>query len=336
MDPILLIPAYKPDHHLENTVKAMKNGGFACIVVVDDGGGEQYRPIFERVAQYEGVTVVTHAVNLGKGRAIKTGFNFVLDRYPQCPGVITCDGDGQHPVDAAVRVAKAMGKNPDHLVLGVRRFLEGKKVPVTNLLGNMITRGVFLLLSGLWFSDTQCGLRGYPVSVMKAFMESKGERYEFENTTLLDVRKRRIQVTEVPMEAIYLGDEQVSHFNKLYDSARIYKNLLPFAGLPLLAALVSILLYNLLLPAALPVTVTGAIAAGAGGLLMALGIPGIPKALLGLVAGTAVTTALVFLLDGMGLSYSSFWVAMVPAGLFSYYLWLWLKYDARPTIQHLT
>ena len=78
---VILIPAYKPDEGmlaLLNALIAQKR--YAGIVVIDDGSGLDYRPIFEAAEQMEGVVVVRHAVNQGKGRALKTGFNASIHR----------------------------------------------------------------------------------------------------------------------------------------------------------------------------------------------------------------------------------------------------------------
>ena len=53
---------------------------FGKIIVVDDGSGEEYRDIFKEIRDM-GIVVLTHALNYGKGRALKTAFNYVLNNY---------------------------------------------------------------------------------------------------------------------------------------------------------------------------------------------------------------------------------------------------------------
>ena len=66
---VVLIPSYKPDEKLLTLLNALSaQDKYAGLLVVDDGGGETYRPIFERTKEIPGVTVVSHAVNQGKGR----------------------------------------------------------------------------------------------------------------------------------------------------------------------------------------------------------------------------------------------------------------------------
>ena len=163
--------------------------------------------------------MIYHAVNLGKGRALKTGFNHALNKYRDLLGVVACDADGQHPAETVKKAAGAMREHPDKLILGTRRFFKGKNVPISNLMGNMITIFIFKILTGLSFLDTQCGLRAFPKSVMQKLIKTPGERFEYENIMLLDLRTQRISYCEIPMDAIYFEEEKhTSHFNKLKDS----------------------------------------------------------------------------------------------------------------------
>lgn len=244
--PIILIPSYNPDGTLPETIGLLREKGFERFVIVNDGSRAECAPIFEQVADLPGVHLLTHAVNMGKGRAMKTGFNYILWRFPGS-GCIVCDADGQHPADSVADVAQAMEAYPQAMVLGVRRFRENKDMPKANLMGNQITRFVFFLLCGMRYADTQCGLRGYPASVMAKIMNSAGERFEFENTMLLDVRRLAIPVAQVGMPAVYQEEgKYTSHFNKVKDSIRIYKLLLGRALLPLFAALVAFALFLVL------------------------------------------------------------------------------------------
>ncbi len=244
MKPIILIPAYNPDESTLKTLEELRGAGFERFVVVNDGSRkEESKPIFETLAAAEDVDLLIHSVNQGKGRGMKTGFNYILNQYPETD-VIVCDADGQHPLEAILAVGEAMKAHPESLVLGVRNFKEGKNVPLANYMGNMITCFVFRMVTGIDFADTQCGLRGYTPAAMRLLLTTSGERFEFENTMLLAVRTRRIPVVQVPMEAIYEPQENyTTHFNKVRDSARIYVSIFSFAILPLLGFLLNLILW---------------------------------------------------------------------------------------------
>jgi glycosyltransferase involved in cell wall biosynthesis len=52
--------------------------GFGAILVVNDGSDEKFLGLFEKLALFPRVHVLRQAVNLGKGRALKTGINYFL------------------------------------------------------------------------------------------------------------------------------------------------------------------------------------------------------------------------------------------------------------------
>src|SRR5437773_63888 len=92
-----LIPALNPDKDLIALVHELHEIGFGPLILVDDGSDDSCSSgVFEVLSSMPGVDVLRHAVNLGKGRALKTGFNHFLVNYPHCKGVVTVDADGQH------------------------------------------------------------------------------------------------------------------------------------------------------------------------------------------------------------------------------------------------
>lgn len=336
MKPIILIPAYNPDGKLMPFVEALRAAGYERLVIVNDGSKPECAAIFDALADLPGVYVLHHAINLGKGRALKTAFNFVLQRLPQYPGVITCDADGQHPVAAVNTVAEGMARHPDCYVLGVRQFFKASNVPGPNLAGNTITRLVFFLLTGMRYGDTQCGLRGYPRAAMQQFVTSYGERFEFENQTLLDVRSKSIPVAQAPMDAVYLGKNETSHFNRRLDPFRIYGTLLRFALPAIVCAIGSFLLFLLALDWAPqgPSTAYCAAAQLVTSLLLSLSLPK-PRAwkpwlmcavLTALGTGFYALFHLVCHLPPVG----AWWLMAVPMAPLSYSLYLHLRFGRRP------
>ena len=153
-DCCVLIPSLEPDEKLPNYVRALAAGGFGLILVVDDGSGEQYQPIFNEIASWERCTVLHHPVNRGKGAALKTGFEYILGSTDY-QGVITADSDGQHTVPDTQNLASLLTADKDELLLGSRDFSRrSKAVPPKSRAGNRITSCIFALLYGHWLPDT--------------------------------------------------------------------------------------------------------------------------------------------------------------------------------------
>ncbi len=229
----VLIPARNPAEDLCPFVTELFSAGFAVVVVVDDGSSLSCRGVFDSLAG-AGAHVLRHAVNLGKGRALKTGFNFVLDCFPQLLGAVTADADGQHRVEDVVRVADALEASPRRTVLGCRQFVG--TVPVRSRFGNTVTRWVFRFVTGKKVSDTQTGLRGFPMGLLSDLMGLPGERYEYEMTVLGHLCRNGNTLVEVPIATVYLDGNQSSHFDPIRDSMRIYFVLLRFYASSLVAA----------------------------------------------------------------------------------------------------
>ena len=232
----VLIPSYQPGEALETLVEALLDRGFETIVVVNDGSGPEFDPIFQRVARSGRVHLLAHGVNLGKGAALKTGLNYALVKCPGCRGVVTGDGDGQHHPDDIVQVADAIPADGNALILGVRSF--GGRVPLRSRLGNNLTRGLMRVMVGQNLADTQTGLRGIPARLIPHLLHVPSSGYEFELDMLLACKHQGFPVIQIPIRTIYLGNNESSHFHPILDSMRIYFLLLRFGALSLCTAAV--------------------------------------------------------------------------------------------------
>ncbi len=216
---VVLIPAYKPDERLIDLTRELIVDNGLDVLLVDDGGQEAFAHIFEACREL-GAEVAVHAVNMGKGRALKTGINAAMLKWPDMAGIVTADADGQHTPKDILRLIDALHEHPDKLVLGSRAFTGN--VPLKSLWGNRITRWVYALASGVKVGDTQTGLRALPASSLPAMARIDGERYEYEMNVLLKLRDMGLGVFEVPIETIYINDNAGSHFNPVRDAIKIY------------------------------------------------------------------------------------------------------------------
>ena len=218
----ILIPTLNPNDELVSYVEKLQKKGFKEILVVNDGSKEKCREIFERL-QDMGCQVINHALNLGKGRALKNGFNFFLN-LPDCDsyiGVITVDSDGQHSVEDVANMALALEEHQDSLIMGCRDF-NLDCVPRKSSFGNKMTRSVFRLLYGVRYQDTQTGLRGFPTELIPKFIQLYGERFEYETNMLIETALKKIPVYEVIIKTIYIDNNSETHFRPIQDSLAIY------------------------------------------------------------------------------------------------------------------
>ena len=238
-----LIPAYNPTERLVGIVRGLAESGFASIVVVNDGSDAGCDPVFAEVATIGGVTLLRHAVNLGKGAALKTGLNHAFCRFRDHTGVVTVDADGQHLAEDARKVALSLRKNPDALVIGARGF--DTEVPFRSRIGNGLTRHLFRCLIGQKLTDTQSGLRGIPMGFVPSLLKIPSSGYEFELDMLLACKYTGRRIVEEPIRTVYLEGNIASHFNPLIDSMKIYFVLFRFTLASLLSAILDSALFLL-------------------------------------------------------------------------------------------
>lgn len=245
---VIIIPAYNPDQKFVNFVMDLSYAGYSNILVVNDGSREDTKHFFDEVERKYRCKVLTHAVNLGQGRAYKTAFNFYLSetkkggRYEDAIGLIQCDCDGQHHIDDINKCVRLLRENPDTFVLGVRDFSD-KTIPFRSRFGNNLTSLVFKVFCGLNLKDTQTGLKGIPQSIIPVLMETQGERFEYASSVLLEVKKQGMKIIQFPIQTIYLNGNETSHFNPLLDSIRIYSLILRYLMSSLSGFVLDILLY---------------------------------------------------------------------------------------------
>lgn len=245
MNTIVIVPSLNPDGKMVNTVKSILAEGFTDVVVVNDGSGPEYLSFFEEVSKLPGVTVLTHEVNKGKGRAMKTAFAYILDNRKDVAGVVTVDADGQHLPKDIRACAEAMEADGNRVILGVRDF-SLPHVPKKSRIGNNITKGVFRFACGIKISDTQTGLRAIPFKHLPAMCGVAGDRYEYETNQLLVMKRQGIEFSEVVIDTVYIDDNASSHFHPFRDSFRIYMIILKFIGSSIASFLLDFLLFTVI------------------------------------------------------------------------------------------
>ncbi len=221
----IILPSYKPDDKLVSAVDGLIKAGFDDIIVVDDGSGAEFNSYFDLVRNMEGVTVLVHPENRGKGAALKTAFSwYMFNRSGK--GVITVDGDGQHRTEDIIACGEQLLKTGE-IVLGVRDF-SAPDVPPRSRFGNKVSSMVFRIFVGMKITDTQTGLRAIPARHLEFMCSIKGDRYEYETNMLLYMKRQDLKFSEVKITTVYIDENETSHFRPVRDSVRIYSLIFKF------------------------------------------------------------------------------------------------------------
>ena len=216
---IALIPAYMPGWQLLDLLREVKAAGLFALLV-DDGSGPDFAPVFAEAAK--DAVLLTHPENRGKGRALKTGYTYIRERFPDGAAVVTLDADGQHRMEDALKLLAEAETHPEALILGSRMF---SAMPRRSRFGNTVTRFVYRLCTGVSVRDTQTGLRAFDAALLPRMLEIEGERYEYEMNVLLEFARAKIPILETDIETIYFDKNAGSHFKVFKDSYLVYREI---------------------------------------------------------------------------------------------------------------
>ncbi len=253
LDTVVLIPSLHPNHLLTEYVNNLTETGFTSIVIVDDGSGSdrKYQDIFEDINSRDNCVVIGYPENHGKGYALRHGMDYIQQHYPNAPGVVTADSDGQHTAPDVMKLALRLQEKQDSLLIGSRDFSrKNKNIPFKSRAGNRLTSFFYMLLYGQWLPDTQTGLRAFPIGLIPFMMSIPGDRFEYEMNMLIYCSGEKVPFDIVPIDTIYIEDNKSSHFRAFHDSVRIYKqlfgNFFKYTSSSILSAVFDWVLFNLL------------------------------------------------------------------------------------------
>jgi len=241
----VLIPALNPAEAMLDVVNALCGSAkVGRIILVDDGSSDAHQSVFQSAAAHPKVTLLHHAVNLGKGAALRTGMNDFLCRSEAGAVLVTADADGQHLPEDIIAVGEKAEASPADLVLGSRAF--SRDVPLRSRFGNDLTRRVFRILIGPKVTDTQTGLRAIPRALMPKLLRARASGYEFELQMLIMAAQAKINITAVPIQTVYIDGNKSSHFNPLKDSMRIYFVFIRFLSTSLVASVMDFIIFAII------------------------------------------------------------------------------------------
>ncbi len=213
--PCVVIPAYNEAATVEAVVKEVLTSHSLPVIVVDDGSIDATAEMAERA----GAEVLRHADNRGKGVALRTAIQHIVERGYN--PALFMDADGQHSPSDLGRFLERWERTKADLIIGTRM---GNPVgmPMLRLLANTSSSVIVSALAGKWISDSQSGYRLLSRRLLEHILNQGGEEgFEFESEMIVDAVRDGFSYTEVPITCIY-GSER-SHYDALGDSAKFLK-----------------------------------------------------------------------------------------------------------------
>jgi glycosyltransferase involved in cell wall biosynthesis len=205
----ICIPSYKAASTLDRFLSdLLKKIPAEKIIVIDDASKDST----DQVCWKHNVTCLAHAVNQGKGAALRTGFNHLI-KQGNASWALTMDADGQHAIADIDRFLNYINQNPaTALCVGYREMHIGK-MPFLRILSNRITSGIMSIYCHQQIRDSQCGYRIYSLPFISS-ITIEYNRFEMESEVLLKAAAEKLSIGFVPIQTVYLdGTSHISHFN---------------------------------------------------------------------------------------------------------------------------
>lgn len=211
---LIVIPAFNAaDTIVELIHRIQKIMPKAGILVVDDGSSDGSGEL----AQVAGADVLTHAVNRGKGEALKTAFAEAIRR--DVDAVIQLDADLQHDPSFLPELARQFEMTKKDIIIGTRDFNVGG-MPWDRHLTNWLTSYAITKMGGVRVEDSQSGYRLLSRKAIQT-VNAPSSNYDYESEYLILAGREGLTIGGVPISTIYEG--QKSSIKKWTDTKRFLR-----------------------------------------------------------------------------------------------------------------
>ncbi|HEX8171568.1 MAG TPA: glycosyltransferase family 2 protein [Thermoanaerobaculia bacterium] len=207
-----LIPALNAARTIAPVI-AQARAQLEPVVVIDDGS----RDGTGDVARDCGAIVLTHAVNRGKGAALKTGFAWALEQA--FDGVITLDADGQHLAREIPKFLRERETRGADLIIGGRSHLFDGMLPRRRM-ANRFSAWCIAKASGARISDSQSGFRFYSADLLRN-IHLHTDGFDMESEVIVLAGRRRFTIVTIPIDLGFVDGLSTSHYKPLHDTLRI-------------------------------------------------------------------------------------------------------------------
>lgn len=191
----VLVPVYNEESTIREVIRRVQATGLADeIVVVDDGSRDRSREILSEYDGRDGVRVVLHEVNMGKGAALRTAIQSASGEV-----LLVQDADLEYDPAEYAALLRPLEEGRADVVYG-SRFSGG--TPQGMLPQSALANKVLTLMTNLLFgnrlTDMETCYKVFRREVV-AGMRLRANRFDFEPEFTAKLLKRHVRIVEVPI-----------------------------------------------------------------------------------------------------------------------------------------
>jgi glycosyltransferase involved in cell wall biosynthesis len=195
----ILIPVYNERVTILEIIKRVQAVSFEKeIIAVDDGSTDGTRELLQEIEK-DGIIVLRHDKNLGKGAAIRTALTRATGDI-----IIVQDADMEYDPRDYVQLVQPIVEGRVKVVYG-SRFLGSR---MAMFFWHMIANKMLTLMTNILYdailSDMETGYKAFRADVIKS-IPLRSRRFDFEPEITAKVLKRGNRIYEVPIS--YYGRE---------------------------------------------------------------------------------------------------------------------------------
>lgn len=200
-DVVVVVPVFNESEYIARVLKKL-NATKYRYVIVDDGSSDNSVELARKYAEH----VLVHRINLGKGAALTTGTEYAFTKLA-ARAVVFMDSDAQHnPSELDLFFEKL--KEGHQVVFGVRSF--DTAMPWIKITTNRTASVLVSWLYGVYIPDIPSGFKALTKEAYKQIAWSS-INYSVELEIAVNVAKKRIPFSTVPVQTIYLDFNRGFH-----------------------------------------------------------------------------------------------------------------------------